>query len=584
NFSILGLLLALQFLGGEPTIIYLTVWFLVFYALVFSQKSWRAILADLGGLLLSGLVAVGLIAVQLLPFVELLLLSDRVVRTAYELVTMWSFPPRELLTFIFPFFFGNLSQFGSYTETLLGKTHQAWLISPYLGIFPLIFVFLSFRRERAKPLFFTATALISLLLAFGKYMPIYKVLYNLVPGISFIRYPVKYLFLTTFCLSILAGLGMEEIMRIFDFAKEKFKKTSMVFIPIFIFIISFTILGYLFIQRIFDIFAQKYPQNIPFYFFYLLARIMEFNLQSLLALSAYFFILIILFFIASRGQVKRGIFLGIIILVTIADLFSNNSSMNISIASSSLSEIPENYRILLKENGLYRFLYTPEMEKENIVIYGENYAAALANSKDNFAANRHIPYHLFDFYGYESVKPLRFFKFYHQEFRNEKIKENARYLDLFNIKYLVTTQEVELKHFKLLRHKTKYAQDVYLYQNQKVFPRAYLLDRAFRPNLKIGKVKIMKYLPTEIEINASLNEPGSLFLSEAYYPGWKAYVDGKKSQIKLANDLFRSVSLSPGKHQVKFVYDPLLFKIGAAISLFTLLGLGMCFIFFGRKR
>jgi uncharacterized membrane protein YfhO len=58
-------------------------------------------------------------------------------------------------------------------------------------------------------------------------------------------------------------------------------------------------------------------------------------------------------------------------------------------------------------------------------------------------------------------------------------------------------------------------------------------------------------------------------LADSYYPGWKAYVDGKEKPILRANHFFRAVALSKGAHVVEFKYDPLSFTIGAWISVFT---------------
>jgi uncharacterized membrane protein YfhO len=72
-------------------------------------------------------------------------------------------------------------------------------------------------------------------------------------------------------------------------------------------------------------------------------------------------------------------------------------------------------------------------------------------------------------------------------------------------------------------------------------------------------------------------------LSDTYYPGWKAWVDGRPEKIYQANYAFRAVPLSAGVHQVKFVYDPVSFKWGAGV---TLLGILICLAmgWFGRQK
>lgn len=555
NIVILGILIALQFLGGEPTIIYVTVIFLAVYGLIFSQEKLKSI----GGLILSGSIALGLTAVQLIPFLELAQLSDRVVRTGYDIVTMRSFPPREIISFIFPYFFGNPAQFGSYTETLLGKNIQDWLISPYIGILPLIFVFFSFKRKRAG--FFFGAALVSLLLALGRYTPIYRIVF-LIPGVSMIRYPVKYLFLTTFCLTILASFGFEQLIEYFDRQKERLKRVFLAMLPISLISSILFYIGYSFRVQIFNFFLKRYPTNIPEYFYKLLARIIEFNLLSLFNITLYLLVFALVLWLGYRSRIKKSLFLFIIIVLVIADLFSNGYSITIPAGSWVFDIAPDSYKLLQKEKGLYRFFYTPELEGENRMIYGENYDNALFEAKSNFTANWHIPYHFYDFYGYTSIKPVGYHKYFHKNFRGEAFEKNIKDLSLYNVKYIISSEKITIPYLLPLKHKERYGLNVYIYENLAVKPRAYM---------ESGKGEITKYTPNEIEIVANAVKHELLFLSDRYYPGWKAYVDGKEVKILRANNFFRSIKLEPGEHKVRFVYDPLSLKIGFFISLSTIL-------------
>jgi len=85
------------------------------------------------------------------------------------------------------------------------------------------------------------------------------------------------------------------------------------------------------------------------------------------------------------------------------------------------------------------------------------------------------------------------------------------------------------------------------------------------------KVEILFYEPERVVISAKLAEEGYLVLTDAYYPGWRALVNGQEMPIYRANLLFRAVYLPAGKHRVEFIYDPVSFKLGATISLVTLL-------------
>jgi hypothetical protein len=68
-------------------------------------------------------------------------------------------------------------------------------------------------------------------------------------------------------------------------------------------------------------------------------------------------------------------------------------------------------------------------------------------------------------------------------------------------------------------------------------------------------------------------------LSDTYYPGWKATVDGRESPIAPAWVAFRAVGLAPGKHRVVFEYKPLAFRIGLWLSL---VGWGVWLLLFFR--
>jgi len=82
-----------------------------------------------------------------------------------------------------------------------------------------------------------------------------------------------------------------------------------------------------------------------------------------------------------------------------------------------------------------------------------------------------------------------------------------------------------------------------------------------------SKVQITKYRDDRVELSARMDAPGLVLLTDTYYPGWKAYVDGERTELYEADYLFRGVSVPEGEHRIEFVYDPASFKIGAAVSL-----------------
>jgi len=155
------------------------------------------------------------------------------------------------------------------------------------------------------------------------------------------------------------------------------------------------------------------------------------------------------------------------------------------------------------------------------------------------------------------------------------------------------------------RFRLVHSGDVKIYENLDGPPRAFVVHRArilddkaaiaamkdpaFRPEEEVilapggqvglsldatgENVEILSYEPERIVISAELAEEGYLVLTDAHYPGWRAVVDGLEVPIYRANLLFRAVYLPAGRHRVEFIYEPLSLKVGAAISLITLLAL-----------
>lgn len=80
-------------------------------------------------------------------------------------------------------------------------------------------------------------------------------------------------------------------------------------------------------------------------------------------------------------------------------------------------------------------------------------------------------------------------------------------------------------------------------------------------------VRVVSYAAERVEIEAELDAPGYLVLSDAFYPGWQAWVDGEAAAIEAADLLFRAVHLEAGTHQVVFTFASPLLRLGGWVSL-----------------
>jgi len=99
-----------------------------------------------------------------------------------------------------------------------------------------------------------------------------------------------------------------------------------------------------------------------------------------------------------------------------------------------------------------------------------------------------------------------------------------------------------------------------------------------QPPHKNGQVEIRRLVPNEVELQVSVTRPSMVILTDAFYPGWKAYVDGEATEIFRANSLFRAVEVPPGRHTVLFKFRPDSLFLGFVMSLASV-GLLAAFLF-----
>jgi hypothetical protein len=87
----------------------------------------------------------------------------------------------------------------------------------------------------------------------------------------------------------------------------------------------------------------------------------------------------------------------------------------------------------------------------------------------------------------------------------------------------------------------------------------------------IAEARILSETPTTVKVSVQDTRPGVLVLADAWYPGWWAYVDGRKAEVLPVDGLFRGVELGEGTHEVTFRFEPSTYRYGLVISLTSLL-------------
>lgn len=93
---------------------------------------------------------------------------------------------------------------------------------------------------------------------------------------------------------------------------------------------------------------------------------------------------------------------------------------------------------------------------------------------------------------------------------------------------------------------------------------------SFLSNESQGSVELISYTPNKVVFNTNATSSSLLFLSDNYYPEWGVRIDGREAKILIADYSFRAVELTPGKHEVEFVYKAGTFKLGLKVAFIGL--------------
>lgn len=157
-----------------------------------------------------GAVALGMVmgAIQFLPVMEYVDWSPRAGGAGWEHAISYSFPPEELINTYLP-------QFSGILERYWGR-NGIHLHSEYLGAGALFLALAGLGRKggirRAFLWFWAAVLLISLFWALGGFTPFYHIVYALVPGTKFFRAPSTIYYITCFAVAVLAAAGTQRAL------------------------------------------------------------------------------------------------------------------------------------------------------------------------------------------------------------------------------------------------------------------------------------------------------------------------------------------------------------------------------------
>lgn len=553
------------------------------------------------------ILSVCLSGVQLIPSIEAFLESPRSTSSAWYLFEAYLLPITYLFNAFVPDIFGNPGAYnffgrGFYRETIL-----------YVGLIPFFFAIYASFRAKVNPIviFFTASAFLSFLLTLDS--PFTRWFFQLPLPLLPTFLPSRILIITAFSVATLSSFGLSILI---EKENKNHRKLILSIFPVFyislllIFLYGILLLNYshtAFYQQLNDYIIRhgSFPtkENI-------------FVLLKNLILP--FIMLSFLFVFLRLKKISNLSIFGIIILTLFGQFYFLNKYF---ISGEPQFLYPKNATIsfLQSKDSEDRFITFRQPFEENISTYFHIYSIEGANP----VFPRRYGELLFAVENDgKLVKDIPRIEARLSELGDKENpfedKKRMRLMSLLGIKYVLYFEDHNPKNSGA----NKFPQDLFkpVWQNgnwygleyANAFPRVFLtnnvyieqdaqkiLDLVFDPKINLltnvileekpvelansnkfielpkpspdSIASITSYEPQKILIRTKANAPQMLFLSDNYYPGWKAYVDGKETKIYRADYTFRSIYLSAGNHTAIFKYNPMSFKIGLVISVLSVI-------------
>ena len=205
RWSLLGMFaIAMQTLAGFPQYVFYTGIIAGLYATLrlIGHWNWRIAAA----LLSTYPAGVLLAAAQLLPAIQTTRETTRGFRLPFQFASMLSLPPENFVTLLSPDLFGHIARYW-------GRWYL-WETSLFIGVAGLVFaIYAIIRCERGTKWRPVIVIFVAFLLALGANTPLFGFLYTWVPGFDRFRSISKFSFLASLFLCLLAASGLNRLFR-----------------------------------------------------------------------------------------------------------------------------------------------------------------------------------------------------------------------------------------------------------------------------------------------------------------------------------------------------------------------------------
>lgn len=570
----LSILFAFSVFGGHiQTTVY--VYLIAILYLIYRRYPMRRIFSII-------VFSFALAAIQLIPSLELYFQSAREVTSGPGLFSSGILPLKTLITIFAADFFGNPA-----TNNFWGKDYGNF--QAYFGISALVLaiygVFYSWKKSPSR--FWIAALVIGLVVSMWPVANIFHLLK--IPVLS-TGVPARAIFIFQFSATILAALGLH---RALEYQQKHINKTP--------FIATVLLLGLVYFSLWFVCFIH------PGDYVFGVAK------NNLILPTAIFFLTGFLVFICLRlPKFATFAVIGLCLL----------SSLEYSYFFNKFQPSSQG-KFVFPEHPISKYL---QSRSDGQRFYGEG-TAYLDN---NFATY----WRVYATEGYDSLYILRYGELLASakdgSLSSEVTRSDAtlptergvnkdRLMDLLGVRYVLNKIDTPVSNWQ--PDNFHFPEDKYqliwqsgkwqAYQRVNYFPRAFLagnykmekssqaiIASTYDPtnNIRdtailesdpqvhpegggIANVAITGYSANKIEIRSFSEVPKILVISDVYFPGWKATVDGRDTVVLRADYALRAISLNKGEHKIELVYDPDSFRWGIAISLVSLLGLvTICFL------
>jgi hypothetical protein len=569
NVALLAALTASTLLAGHPETAFKVLLMTGAYALaVCLVGTHRGRLGSdctllFGRLLPAVVLGAAVAAAQIVPFLEYMGESGIAAMRRTFTVSPMVVPPHAAVAAFVPDFFGNPSRgawMTNYCEQLAYPGNVAWILAA---------VSAGIAARRWRVAFLSGTALLSAALMYGA--PGVSWLFALIP-MAGLAAPSRFGLLTIFSIVAIASIGLSAMCesdraRHPETGRGRALHAALTGLAIIAAVVAASI------WWLWPTFRQA-------------AFVRE---MALATVSSGAIALAAAAIVAGwvKGLVTPRIAAALLIVVSVGDLFALGFRFHPMLPRAQVLPALPSIEAIKADSGLFR----------------------VAGVGDSLPPNTAMAYGLDDPRGYDGVAPRRYTDLLGRAFgpaMAHRIDQHGALtvVDLLNVKYLVGdgVDRASVPHWTPV-----VSAPVPVYRNDRVFPRAWLVDRAvvmddastldwmvaatsdLRHEAPIaealsddlgpersaagdtGAVTISRYEPTEVELTTRASGRRLLVLADAWYPGWEVYIDGRKAAIVRAYYALRAVPVPGGQHVVRFSYEPASLRIGTAISAAALI-------------